>query len=231
MSKDFWKSLWMKYCHLLPVLIYMIFYMSVFAYVENRPQHHIHLLGSSYDSLIPFCEYFIVPYYLWFLYITVGVLFFALVEKDRSQYYLLITNLCIGMTLFLIISLIWPNGHTLRPVVFERDNIFTRMVQGLYRIDTSTNVLPSIHVFNSVAVHCAISKCESLRKNHKGIIYASFVLCVLIIASTLFLKQHTILDVVTALLLNFGTFCLIYSPEAMARHQHSGSRSWHRQNR
>ncbi|MDO5541365.1 MAG: phosphatase PAP2 family protein [Eubacteriales bacterium] len=227
MSKDFWKSLWMKYCHLLPVLIYMIFYMSVFAYVENRPNHHIHLLGNGYDDLIPFCEYFIVPYYLWFLYITMGVLFFALVEKDRNQYYSLITNLCIGMTLFLIISLVWPNGHTLRPASFEKDTIFTRMVQGLYRIDTSTNIFPSIHVFNSVAVHSAISRCDYLKKNHRWLIHGSFVLCILIIASTLFLKQHTIIDVVTALLLNFTTYCLVYSPEATAHHQHSQYRNWH----
>lgn len=231
MSKDFWKSLWMKYGHLLPVLIYMIFYMSVFSYVENRPPRHIHLLSSAYDNLIPFCEYFIVPYYLWFLYVAVGVLFFALIEKDRSQYYSLITNLCIGMTLFLIISLVWPNGHTLRPISFERDNVFTRLVQGLYRVDTSTNVLPSIHVFNSVAIHCAIARCDYLRKNYKWIIYSSFVLCMLIIASTLFLKQHTIIDVVSALILNFATYCLVYSPEAAAHGQHSKSGNWHHQRR
>ena len=227
MSKELWKSLWMKYRHLLPVLVYMIFYMSIFAYVENRPNHHIHLLGNGYDNLIPFCEYFIVPYYLWFLYITVGVLYFALIEKDRSQYYSLITNLCIGMTLFLIISLVWPNGHTLRPAVFENDSIFTRLVQQLYRIDTSTNVFPSIHVFNSVAVHSAISRCSDLRKNHMWIIHGSFVLCLLIIASTLFLKQHTIIDVVAGLLLNFGTYCLVYSPEAEAHRRQTASRNWH----
>ena len=215
MSKELWKRFWMKYRHLAPIPVYMIFYMSVFAYVENRPFHNVHLLATKWDNLIPFCEYFIVPYYMWFLYVAVGVLFFGLIETDRNQYWALVTNLCIGMTLFLIISLVWPNGHTLRPISFERENIFTKMVQGLWRVDTPTNVLPSIHVFNTVAVHTAFARCQDLRKNHKWVIQGSFVLSILIIASTMFLKQHTVIDVIAALGLNFATHWLVYGHESV----------------
>ena len=38
----------------------------------------------------------------------------------------------------------------IRPGVFPRDNLFTRAVGLLYRIDTPTNVLPSMHVFNAI---------------------------------------------------------------------------------
>lgn len=230
-SRGFWKEFWMKYRHLFPVLVYMIFYISVFTYVENRPSHGIHLLASKYDSLIPFCEYFIVPYLLWFLYVAVTVIFFALAVKDRSQYWALITNLCIGMTLFLIISLVWPNGHTLRPGYFERENIFTDLVRSLWSVDTSTNIFPSIHVFNSVAVHNAISNCPDLKKNHPWVVRSSFILCVSIVLSTMFLKQHTVIDVVGALILNAVTYHLVYQPGTQLHRQESRSRSrrhrWH----
>lgn len=210
---DFWKEFWKRYRHFMPVLIFMIFYMSVFAYVENRSGVHLHLLSSKYDALIPFCEIFIIPYLLWFFYVAVGVLFFGLVESERQQYWLLCTNLCIGMTVFLIISLVWPNGHTLRPAVFPRDNIFTDMVAALYRTDTSTNVLPSIHVFNSIAIHTAVANSKTLKK-YPAIGCGSFILCGLIIASTVFLKQHTVIDVVAAFLLNYATYHLVYQPKA-----------------
>lgn len=210
----------------MPVAVYMIFYMSVFAYVENRTGVRLHLLSSRYDRLIPFCELFVIPYFLWFFYVASGVLYFGLHEQERRQYYLLITNLCIGMTLFLAISLIWPNGHTLRPATFPRDNIFTDMVRGLYLTDTSTNVFPSIHVFNSIAIHTAVAKSESLKK-HPVIVRGSLILCILIIASTLFLKQHTIVDVFGAFILNFATYHLVYQPRLQSQKTASRYRRKH----
>lgn len=224
--KSFWKNIWIRYRHLVPVLFYMIFYLSVFTYVENRPRHDIHFLISKWDRLIPFCEFFIVPYLLWFFYVAFGVLFFALWEKDRSQYWALVTNLGIGMTVFLIVSLVYPNGHTLRPVFLERSNIFTDMVKALWRVDTSTNVLPSIHVFNSVAVHIAIAQCSTLKKRCPWVINCSLILCVSIIASTMFLKQHTVIDVISALLLNIGCYYLVYQPAAANRQLSESRRRW-----
>lgn len=216
MVKEACKNLWTKYRHLMPVLLYMVFYMSIFTYVENRPVHNLHLLVSRYDRLIPFCEVFIIPYFLWFFYVAFSIFYFGVIEKDRSQYWSLVTNLCIGMTVFLIVSLVYPNGHTLRPLDISRDNIFMDMVRGLWRVDTSTNVLPSIHVFNSVAVHIAVARSQSCRR-HPWMVNASLVLCVLIVLSTLFLKQHTVIDVVAGLALNLVCFYLVYQPQAEQR--------------
>lgn len=211
----------MRYRHLVPLLLYMIFYMSVFTYVENRSSFGVHLITSRFDHLIPFCEYFVIPYFLWFAYVGFGVLYFALIEKDHSHYWNLAINLCIGMTIFLIVSLVYPNGHTLRPGSIDRDNIFMSMVRALWRVDTSTNVLPSIHVFNSVAIHIAVSHSDSLKK-HPWIVRGSFLLCISIIASTMFLKQHTVIDVATALVMNLGCYWLVYQPQA-AHHLAKGS--------
>ena len=69
----------------------------------------------------------------------------------------------------------------------------------IYSVDTPTNVLPSIHVYNSIGAMAAIAHSTSLKK-HRG------VLGILIIFSTVFLKQHSITDVIAAL----AMACMIY---------------------
>ncbi len=204
-------KLWKTYKHFMIVPLYFLFYMLVFRYVENRTGVSIHIIRSSLDAYIPFCEYFIIPYFLWFLYVAGAVVYFGLVRKNLSEYYRLIFTLAVGMTLFLVISVIYPNGHVLRPYHFERQNIFVDMVKFLYSIDTSTNVLPSIHVFNSVAVAVAVSDSGAFR-DHPKIVRASNVLAILIVCSTVFLKQHTIVDVISALALNALCYRIFYHP-------------------
>ena len=206
---SYMRTFYRKYKHLFPLAIFLIFYLTVFVYVENRPAYHMHLLASRFDHLIPFCELFVVPYIMWFFYITFGVLFFGIVEKDRDQCYQLSTNLMIGMALFLLISLIWPNGHTLRPAVLSRDNVFTRLVIMIYSSDTSTNVFPSIHVFNTIAMHTAVRHSSTLKK-HPWAVRISGIIAVSIVLSTMFIKQHTVIDVVGAMGLNLVTWYVLY---------------------
>ena len=123
------------------------------------------------------------------------------------------------MTVFLLVSTLWPNGHHLRPYIMPRDNIFTQMVAALYRTDTPTNLWPSIHVYNSLGCHFAIMKSKRLSEK-KGIHIASFILCISIILSTMFIKQHSVFDVMTALLMALVLYPLAYgkAPEnAMER--------------
>lgn len=108
----------------------------------------------SIDRKIPFCEYFVIPYYLWFLYVAATVVTFVFLE--RKDYYKLCLTLGVGMTLFLIVSYVYPNGLQLRPTTFARDNFCVSLVKAMYATDTPTNVFPSIHCFNSMACNAAI---------------------------------------------------------------------------
>ena len=200
----------------IPVALYTVFYLLCFSYLENRHVRY-HIIDSSLDDKIPFCEYFIIPYLLWFLYIavTVGFLFF---NENTTEFWSLILNLAIGMTLFLIVSYVYPNGLNIRPAEFTNDSVFTRMVQFLYRTDTPTNVLPSIHVYNSVAAFSAIHTCKNLQK-HKGIRTGSFIL------TTMFLKQHSIADVATGITCAVATYVLFYSRAAEKQGAKSKQRS------
>jgi membrane-associated phospholipid phosphatase len=162
------------------------------------------------DDKIPFIEFFIVPYLLWFAYVAVTLIYFFVC--DVKSYNRMCLFLFSGMTVFLIVSTIYPNGHQLRPVVFERENIFTNVVRTLYSADTPTNLFPSIHVFNSIGTHLAIVKSEKL-KDRKWICTSSFVLMTLIIMSTVFLKQHSIFDVITAFIMAVAFYLIYYRSE------------------
>ena len=159
------------------------------------------------DDYIPFCEVFVIPYMLWFAYVAVVVLYFLL--KDKTDYYRVCAFLATGMTIFLVISTLWPNGHHLRLGEFPRDNIFTRMVASLWKTDTPTNLWPSIHVYNSIGAHIAIAKSKHF-ENRKGIRIASFILATSIILATVFIKQHSVFDVLTAFALSAIMYLVIY---------------------
>ena len=195
------------------LLLYFMIYLPWFGHLERTVTTHFHVIHVALDDYIPFCEYFIVPYLLWFPYQIVTVLYFIFRNKNKKEYYQLIFNMMMGMTVFLIVSYAYPNVLHLRPSEFPRENVFTDMVRWLYRTDTPTNVLPSIHVFNSLAVHMSLTNCEALR-DHKGVRYGSLVLTLLIIMSTMFLKQHSVIDVCCGATLALFGYLFFYPQKA-----------------
>lgn len=183
-----------KYRHGFIIAIYFVAYLILFGYLEQRPVRAYHVVHTVFDDMIPFCEIFIIPYLLWFPYVVMTVVYFLFRNKNKKEYFQLIFNLMMGMTVFLVVSYIYPNVQYLRPAVFPRSNIFTRLVAEIYRTDTPTNILPSIHVFNSLAVYFAIHHCQAL-KDRKWLQRGALILSVLIILSTMFIKQHSVIDV------------------------------------
>lgn len=164
-------------------------------------------LHMAVDDYIPFCELFIIPYFLWFAYVSAVVLYQFFTNK--TEYYRTCVFLFTGMTVFLIISTLWPNGHHLRLSAMPRDNIFTRMVASLWKTDTPTNLWPSIHVYNSLGAHFAVTHSERLA-DKKGIKIASFVLAWSIVFSTVFIKQHSMFDVLTAFVMATVMYIVVY---------------------
>ena len=205
-----------KYKHGFVIVTYSILYLCIFQYLEQRHVYSYHLIHCALDDLIPFCEYFIVPYLLWFPYQVFVIAYFIFFNKEKREYYQLTLNLCMGMTVFLIVSWLYPNIQLLRPAVFTGDSLFIRAVQKLYSMDTPTNILPSIHVFNSIAIHLAICKCEQL-KDKKWLKRGAGILTFLIILSTMFLKQHSVIDVTLGSAMAGAGYLLFYSRPACKR--------------
>jgi membrane-associated phospholipid phosphatase len=121
----------------------------------------------------------------------------------------------IGMTTFLAVSYLYPNGQDLRPVLAD-GNCFVQAVKYLYRIDTPTNVLPSIHVFN--AVTCCVAICKNqVCRGRRPLMVGTVVLTALIVLATMFLKQHTVVDVALALILYGVCYRLVYVAQPISK--------------
>lgn len=204
------KRLFKKYWHAIPLLIYAPIYLLWFQYLEQTVTKDFYVIHMDLDDYIPFCEIFVIPYMLWFAYVALVVLY--LFFTNRSDYGKCCVFLFTGMTIFLLISTLWPNGHLLRPKVMPRDNIFTQIISSLYEADTSTNIWPSIHVYNSIGAHLAIAKNKALQK-YKGIQLFSLILSISIILSTVFIKQHSLFDMLSAFVLAGIMYTAVYAKE------------------
>ncbi len=192
------------------VFLYGLIYFPWFFYLEHHVTTDFHVIHSRLDDMIPFCEYFIIPYLLWFLYMAGGMAFF-LFKRSKEEFYKLTGFLFTGMTVCLIIYTVFPNGHTMRPDIDFNKNIFTRLVGFIYSSDTNTNIFPSIHVFGTLGVHTALCRCKFTGRKHIATI-VSGILAFFICISTVFLKQHSCLDVFAGIILAAVMYMLVYSP-------------------
>ena len=144
------------------------------------------------------------------MYIAVSC-FFMYFKGTDEEYRRFAWSLIIGMSTCMIICLIYPNGVDMRPASLEHNNICARIIKLLWATDTSTNVFPSIHVYNSLATHIGLVRSKAL-ENNKGLKALSLVTCILICMSTLFLKQHSFIDVLGACVLMTIIYYFIYVP-------------------
>ena len=191
--------------------LYTIFYLSVFHYLEaNVPLRSI-LVHCRLDDLIPFNEWFVIPYCSWFLLLA-GVTA-ALWWCDTASYDKLCLTMFSGMTFCLIVYMILPNGLELRPAVetLGRDNPALRIMQLLWKADAAVNVCPSIHCQSSACMamafsHSKLAEGKPLRK------VLAWAWAALICLSTVFTKQHSIVDVVCGLAVAFVWVPVLYRP-------------------
>lgn len=94
------------------LLLYFPFYLAAFSYLEKRVPDQLHIIDCAIDRYIPFIEVFIIPYLLWFVYIAIAGIYFFFREKEsfcKLMYFGMI-----GMTIFIIVSYVYPNGLELR---------------------------------------------------------------------------------------------------------------------
>lgn len=193
-SKSLLKKILYVVVTLLPMAVYMVVYMPTFFWVESLDHGgNFHIIHTAVDDMIPVIEVFIIPYALWLPYLVIGMIAIAIRSRaiSRKTSYMLMA----GMTLFIIISLAYPNVLELRAAIPDRSNIFMDLISYLHSIDTPTDVLPSLHVYDALAVAAGI---HFAFRDKKVLLVLSDILCLLITLSTVFIKQHSIIDVIAA---------------------------------
>ena len=195
------------------LLSYAFIYLAWFFHLEETTKPPYNIIHIALDDSIPFVEAFIIPYLLWFPYVAVTVAYFFFTSKN--DYYRLCAFLFTGMTISLLVCTLFPNGTNFRPHIDPDKNIFCLLVSKLWKADTCTNVFPSIHVYNSLGIHIAITKTKAL-KGRPLIRAASLIACISICVATVFLKQHSVVDGFAAMVMAYVVYDVVYEPVASA---------------
>ncbi|MBE6991350.1 MAG: phosphatidic acid phosphatase [Ruminococcaceae bacterium] len=150
-------------------------------------------IHCALDDMIPFCEYFAIAYVFWYVLIVVSLLYFAL--YDPSFFKQLMTYIIVTQVVAITIYVLFPSRQDLRPEVFPRDNILTRLMGFIYSVDTNTGVCPSLHVSYSLGIASTWLKYKDSSKLWKCFVVVAVVL---ICMSVAFVKQHSVLDIAAA---------------------------------
>ena len=174
----------------------LAFYLLEWVFPQSyyKPMHH------PLDDLIPFCEWFVIPYVFWYLYMVGSVAYTFFRDKDAFR-----RMMCFYMIVFGVSTLVfflYPTCQNFRPVSFPRDNALTRMMRLLYSMDTNTNVCPSLHV--SGAIGAALGFVATKRFSTRGWKTINALTAGAICLSTVFVRQHSVIDVFWGLVLSWA---------------------------
>ena len=183
-----------RFSHL-KLLLGWVGYFILYFLTENLiPAEKCAPVHMWLDDVIPFCEYFLIPYVFWYLLIVFSLGYFLLYNVDsfkRLQTYIIVTQVA-AMAIYIL----FPNRQDLRPTDFPRDNFLTQCIRLLYAFDTNTGVCPSLHCAYSIGIASVWLK----EKDVSVLLRAGIaVFCAVICVSTMFIKQHSVLDFVAAL--------------------------------
>lgn len=194
-----------EYRHVLLLAGWLVYFSLYFLTEKLIPYEDCHLVHSALDDAIPFCEVFVVPYLLWFFLVAGSLLYLFLYDVPnfrRLSIYIMITQA--GA---MLVYVLWPNIQLLRPETMPRDNFFTWVLGIVYRFDTPTGVLPSLHAAYSIAIWSVFWHRKETRLWWRILLPC---LVVLIIGATFLVKQHSVLDALAAVPLCLIGEALIY---------------------
>ena len=178
--KDFRELLWL-----------LVFFAAIPVYfVLSHCLSDFHIIHVALDDVIPFIPAFILPYVCWYLYMP-GMLLYAYCV-DRVAYRRMLVSLLPGIYLCMLGFILYPTCVDFRP---EAGQGFFGWICGIiFSSDRPVNVFPSLHCFETLVLHLAGFTCPRM-KAHRAARIVSAVLVILICASTVFVKQHSIADV------------------------------------
>lgn len=150
-----------------------------------------HIIGNKIDTLIPFILVFIIPYVFW--YLMLFIMPYKMYQNDKTNFYKYIITNVLTVIVANLIFICYPT-LVIRPEL-NGTNILVLLTKFIYWIDTpALNCFPSIHCAFSMLfiLHICTSK-----KQTKEFKLFTLISSILVMASTLFIKQHVFIDLIS----------------------------------
>lgn len=160
-------------------------------------------INSAIDDRIPFLPWFVISYAAWMLILYIAFIYLGLI--NRSLYWRTIITYNIAVMASNLIFILFPT-YMPRPDI-AGDDLFTRLVLFIYNHDEPVNCFPSIHCLTTYLLIITLHRHKLFSLGLR--IFISLFLWS-IIASTVFIKQHALVDVVGGIALAEITYRLVY---------------------
>ncbi len=176
-------------------LIFLLFYFFTNSFNLGREKFNF---GINLDNFIPFIPGFALFYILLFPLIFIP---FLIIKKEQDFINLIKANIFI-IVITNILFLLLP-GEIIRPQI-NVYGIFFFILDLIYKIDNPVNLFPSLHSSLSLLSFLIISR---FKKNLRIIIFIVFISTTL---STLFIKQHYLLDILAGLFFGLTAYKIYF---------------------
>lgn len=189
---------WLKNNRCFLYCLYLPIYLAMF-FVTEKIIDGSSPYWSSYtplDDAIPFVDWMIIFYIVWYALVVGLGLWLLIKDKPAFERYMLMV--IIGFSLSFVVFYSFPNGQDLR-VEDPGDSFFAKLVTYIYAADTNTNVLPSIHAYAGFMAMVSIIDTKSIKSKLIKVVLC--IVAVLTAVSTVFVKQHSILDIYAAIIM------------------------------
>ncbi len=191
------KSVWISYLRFLT--LFLLVFLPVYAgagYFNSRFPERARIISLSWEAGVPLVPVMVWPYLsLYFVY-AIPLLTLRPREINRLTIQSIVAVLVSGA-----IFLIFPTRAGFQKVPADMTSDALRAVAA---IDTPFNLIPSLHV---VCAALILFSCASA--SSRGARVLMMIWLVLLAASTFFVHQHHLIDIVTAVALAYGVRRLI----------------------
>ena len=196
-----------EYRHILLLLGWVVYFLMYMLTENLIPESSCHKMHWPIDDKIPFTEEFVLFYVYWYLYLVAALLWYFLYDIPRFrqlQIFIMITQ---GVAM--LVYIFYPSVQELRPNLDElgRSNVFTWILGIIYNFDTPTGVNPSLHVAYSCGIAFVFLRDTNARKAVRIFMLVS---AIVISLSTMFVKQHSAVDVFWGIILGLFADMVVF---------------------
>ena len=191
-----------KQRHLLAVLSIPVQGLIYFLISSLISQNSVPI-NSSIDDRIPFMPGFVISYVSWMFVLYLAFIYMGL--TNRSLYWRTMIAYNAAVTVSNIIFILFPT-YMPRPEI-TGDDIFHKLVLFIYNNDQPVNCFPSIHCLTTYLLFITMIR-HQLFSFGPRVMISVFLWS--IIASTVFIKQHALVDVIGGIALAEIAYRVVY---------------------
>jgi len=154
-----------------------------------------HLIDMKIDGYVPFCKYFLIFYYTYYFYPP--LLLYLMSYADKRKFYRLLIACAIACVIANICFALYQ-VKMIRPEIVGND-IFDIWLKFTYSMDRrAVNCFPSVHALMGTAMVIGGYNTKKFSKKFKVLSVVCGVGCII---STVFVKQHYVIDMVAGVIL------------------------------